>query len=62
MGPFDTTKRAASTACAARRIGSFAGEKLEANNFSVEKFVNGKSFNLLKAAKNQGVMPDSAIN
>jgi len=62
MGPFYTTKRAASTACAARRIGTFTGEKLATNKFSVEKFVNGKSFNLLKAAKNQGVMPDSAIN
>ncbi len=62
MGPFYKTKRAASTTCAARRIGTFAGENPAANNFSVEKFVNGKSFNLLNAAKNQGVMPDSAIN
>ncbi len=62
MGPFYKTKRAASTTCAARRIGTFAGEKLAANNLSVERFVNGKSFNLLNAAKSQGVMPDSAIN
>lgn len=62
MGPFYKTKRAASTTCAARRIGTFAGEKQATNNLSVERFVNGKSFNLLNAAKNQGVMPDSAIN
>jgi hypothetical protein len=62
MGPFYTTKRAASTTCAARRIGNFAVESLSTNNFSVENFVNSKSFNLLNAAKNQGGMPDSAIN
>lgn len=55
MGPFYETNTAASTICAARRIGNFAGA-----NLVVEKLVNGKSLNLSKSAgMHQGRKPDS---
>ena len=67
MGPFHKIKPAASTTCAARRIGNFAvenfaTENLAVSNLSVENFLTGRSFTLLKQAKHQGRMPDSAIN
>lgn len=55
MGPFYEANTAASTTCAARRIGNFAGA-----NLVVENIVNGNSLHLSKSVgMHQGRKPDS---